>query len=94
MTNRSFARTVGLSSAMVILLALGGCSSQSTKLIHRQSGATAECSASGFAFGVSIADGIVGGCSRAYEVRGYVPLERLQPDERASLERRGLLGKN
>jgi hypothetical protein len=79
---------------MVILLALGGCSSQSTKLSHPHSGATAECSASGFAIGVSIADGIVGGCSRAYEERGYVPLERLQPDERASLERRGLLGKN
>lgn len=94
MTHRSFAHTVGLSSAMVILLALGGCSSQSTKLIHPQSGATAECSASGFAIGVSIADGIVGGCSRAYEERGYVPLEELQPDERASLERRGLLGKN
>ena len=94
MTNRSFARTVGFSSALVILLALGGCSSQSTKLIHPQSGATAECSASGFATGVSIADGIVGGCSLAYEERGYVPLERLQPDERASLERRGLLGKN
>jgi hypothetical protein len=94
MTNRSFPRTVGLSSAMVILLTLAGCSSQSTKLIHPQSGATAECSASGFAIGVSIADGIVGGCSLAYEERGYVLLERLQPDERASLERRGLLGKN
>lgn len=94
MTNRSFARTVGLISATVILLTLAGCSSQSTKLIHPQSGATAECSASGFATGVSIADGIVGGCSLAYEERGYVPLERLQPDERVSLERRGLLGRN
>ncbi|MEO6162586.1 MAG: hypothetical protein ABIP88_00470 [Candidatus Binatia bacterium] len=94
MTHRSFAHTVGLRSAMVMLLALGGCSSQSTKLIHPHSGATAECSVSGFAFGVSIADGIVGGCSRAYEERGYVPLEELQPDERASVERRGLLGKN
>ncbi len=94
MTNQGFAGTVGLSSAMAILLAFTGCSSRSTKLIHPQSGATAECSANGFAVGVSIADGIVGGCSRAYEERGYVPLERLQPDERASLERRGLLGKN
>jgi len=94
MTSRSFVGTVGLILAMVVLPALAGCSSQSTKLIHPQSGATAECSASGFAIGVSIADGIVGGCSRVYEERGYVPLERLQPDERASLERRGLLGKN
>ena len=94
MTNRSLARAVGLISTMVVFPAFAGCSSQSTKLIHPQSGATAECSANGFAVGVSIADGMVGGCSRAYEERGYVPLERLQPDERASLERRGLLGKN
>ena len=94
MTNRSLARAVGLISTMVVFPAFAGCSSQSTKLIHPQSGATAECSASGFATGVSIADGIVGGCSLAYEERGYVPLERLQPEERASLERRGLLGKN
>jgi len=94
MTNRSLARAVGLISTMVVFPAFAGCSSQSTKLIHPQSGAIAECSANGFAVGVSIADGMVGGCSRAYEERGYVPLERLQPDERASLERRGLLGKN
>jgi len=94
MTNRSFAHAVGLCSSMVILLVLAACSSQSIKLIHPQSGATAECSASAFAIGVSSADGIVGHCSRAYEERGYVPLERLQPDERASLEQRGLVGKN
>ena len=94
MANRNFARTVGVISTTLVLHAFAGCSSQSTKLIHPQSGATAECSASGFATGVSIADGIVGGCSLAYEERGYVPLERLQPDERASLERRGLLGRN
>lgn len=94
MTNTSLAHSVLFSSLTLIVPALAACSSQSTKLIHPQSGATAECSASGFAIGISIADGIVGGCSRAYEERGYVPLEWLQPDERASLERRGLLGKN
>lgn len=94
MTCQSLAHVARSCSLMIIFALLGGCASQSIKLIHPQSGATAECSASGFAVGVSIADGIVGGCSRAYEERGYVRLERLQPDERASLERRGLLGKN
>ncbi len=94
MTNIYFVRAAGLSSALGILLTLAACSSQSIKLIHPQSGATAECGASGFAIGVSIADGIVGGCSRAYEERGYVVWDRLNPDERASLQRRGLLPKN
>ena len=94
MTTRNFIRATGLTSSLGIFLALAGCSSQSITLIDPQSGATAECSASGFAVGVSVADGIVGGCSRVYEDRGYVPLDRLQPDARASLERRGLLPKN
>ena len=94
MSNSRIARAVGLSSSLAILLAIAGCSSHSIKLIHPQSGATAECSSNGFAVGASIADGIVGGCSRAYEERGYVPLDQLQPEERASLERRGLLPKN
>ena len=94
MSNSSIARAVSLGSSMAILLTLAACSSQSIKLIHPQSGATAECSGNGFAIGASIADGIVGGCSRAYEERGYVPLDQLQPDDRASLERRGLLPKN
>jgi len=94
MTNTSLPDGIRSRSLWLLLLVLAGCSSQSIKFIDPQSGATAECSASGFAIGVSIADGILGGCSRAYEDRGYVPLERLQPDERASLERRGLLPKN
>jgi len=94
MTSSSFARTVGLSVSSGILFALAACSSQSIKLIHPQSGATAECSGSGFAIGASIADGMVGGCARAYEERGYVALDRLRPEERADLERRGLLPNN
>ena len=94
MTNRGLARAVGRSASLGILLALAACSSQSIKLIHPQSGATAECSGSGFAIGASIADGIVGGCAHAYEERGYVALDRLRPEERADLERRGFLPKN
>ena len=91
MANSSFARCVGVYSMVGSFLALAACAGQSITLIDPQSGATAHCSASGFAIGMSVADGIIGGCSRVYETRGYVPLDRLQPDERASLERRGLL---
>ena len=94
MANSSFARCVSVYSMVVSFLALAACSSQSITLIDPQSGATAHCSASGFAIGISVADGIIGGCSRAYEMRGYFPLDRLQPDERASLERRGFLPEN
>ena len=94
MTETRLAHGVRLSSSILILLVLVSCSSQSYKLIHPQSGRTAGCSASGRAIGVSIADGVIGGCARAYEDRGHLPMERLHPDERASLERRGLLPKN
>lgn len=94
MTNTNHAQAGSFGSIIVIVLSLAGCSSQTIKLIHPQSGATAECSASGFAIGASISDGIVGGCSRAYEERGYVALEHLRPDQRMSLEQRGLLPKN
>jgi len=70
MNNRRVAETVKLYSVMGVLLALPACSSQSISLIHPQSGATAECSARGFAIAASIADGVVGSCSRVYEDRG------------------------
>ena len=76
---------------MAILLALAASSG---KLINPESGATAECSSNGFAIGASIADGIVGGCSRAYEERGYVPPDQLQAAERTSREQHGLLPDN
>jgi len=94
MTRSGFARAMGLSVSMAIVFVLAACSSQSIKLIDPQSGATAECSGKGFAIGISVADGIVGGCARAYEERGYIALNQLKPDERASLEHRGLLPKN
>ena len=94
MTDNHYARAAVTVALLALLFALTGCASQTVKLIHPQSGASAECSASGFGVGVSIADGIVGGCSRAYEERGYLPLERLRPEQRADLERRGLLPKD
>lgn len=78
----------------IFLIALAGCASQTVKLIHPQSGASAECSASGFGAGGSFAEGVISGCSRTYQERGYLPLEQLRPEQRADLERRGLLPKD
>jgi hypothetical protein len=94
MTKLSEPLSYSLVLLTIALFATAACSSQGIKLIHPQSGATAECSASGFGIGAGMSEGFVGGCARSYEDRGYVRLERLTPDERASLERRGLLPKN
>jgi hypothetical protein len=77
----------------LLLLASAACSSQTVKLVQPQSGATAECSASGFGFGAAWVEETLGGCVNPYESRGYVRLDRLTPEQRADLERRGLLPK-
>lgn len=79
---------------MGLPIILAGCSSQTVKMIHPQTGATAECSASGFSIGASMTDGFVGGCASSYQNRGYVKLDQLSAGERSSLEQRGLLPKN
>jgi len=83
-----------LAAFSLLLLALSACSSRNVKFIHPQSGATAECSASGFGIGASFSDSAVSGCGRVYEERGYVKLDQLTPAQRADLEARGLLPKN
>jgi hypothetical protein len=80
--------------AAKFVLLLSSCASHSVKMIHPQSGATAECSGSGYGIGAGFSDGFVSGCMRAYENRGFVRLESLTPEQRASLERRGLLPNN
>src|SRR6266478_6718272 len=39
-------------------------------------------------------ESFVDSCARVYENRGYVPVQRLTPEERANLERRGLIQKD
>jgi hypothetical protein len=63
-------------------------------MIQPQTGATAECSGSSVGFGQLFSESFVDSCTRVYENRGYVALQRLTPEERASLERRGLLPKD
>ena len=77
----------------LVLLVTSACSSQTVKLVQPQSGATADCSASGFGFGAVWVEETLGGCARPYESRGYVRLDRLTPEQRADLEQRGLLPK-
>jgi hypothetical protein len=77
-----------------LALALSACTSQTVKMIQPQTGATAECSGSSVGFGQLFTESFTDSCTRVYENRGYVALERLTPEERASLERRGLLPKN
>jgi hypothetical protein len=81
-------------SSALTIFALSACAGHAVKFIHPQSGATAECSASGFGIGASFSEGFVSGCARAYEERGYVKLDQLSAEERAAIEKRGLVPKN
>ncbi len=76
------------------LLAISACASQTIKMIQPQTGATAECSGSSVGIGPLFSESFMDSCARVYENRGYVTIPRLTPEERASLERRGLLPKD
>jgi hypothetical protein len=77
-----------------LLLSITGCTSQTVKMIQPQTGATAECSGSSYGFGQLFTESFVDSCTRAYENRGYVALQRLTPEDRARLEQRGMLPKD
>ena len=74
-----------------MLRLLSACSSHAVKFIHPQTGATAECSASGFGIGASLSEGFVSSCRRAYEERGDVRTDQLTAAQRGDLEQRGLM---
>jgi len=94
MQNRKMRVYVQRVFAASLLLAISTCASQSVKMIQPQTGATADCSGSGYGIGTSSSEGFIAGCTRAYENRGFVRLEQLTPEQRASLERRGLMPKD
>jgi len=77
-----------------LLFAIAGCTSQTVKMIQPETGATADCSGSSYGFGQLFTESFVDSCTRAYENRGYVALQRLTPGDRARLEQRGLLPKD
>jgi hypothetical protein len=86
-----FAEAIILTS---LLLVLAGCTGQTVKMIQPRTGATSECSSSSYGFGQLFTESFVNSCARAYQHRGFVPLERLTPEDRTSLEQRGLLPKD
>jgi hypothetical protein len=89
--SRSYAQRIIFTA---LSLALSACTSQTVTMIQPQTGATAECSGSSVGFGPLFTESFVDSCTRVYENRGYVALQRLTPEERARLEQRGLLPKD
>ena len=74
-------------------LALSSCASQSAMLVHPQSGSTVRCEEGGIGILAAAVGPRVEECLNRYQTKGYVPLEKLTPGQRADLERRGLLPK-
>ena len=79
---------------LVCLIGLVSCAGQGVMLVHPQSGATVKCSAASVGIMAGVAGGFVEECLRSYERQGYVPVEKLTPEQRADLERRGVLPKS
>ena len=87
-------RTLPFRAVLLLsLVGLAACTSQSIKLVNPQSGATAECSGSGLGLASAWLQGYIDDCIRRSEERGYVPVEKLSPEERINLENRGVLEK-
>ena len=82
-----------IAGSIVLISHLAGCTHQTVTMIQPRTGATAECSGSSYGFGPLFSEKLSDSCARVYEDRGFVPLERLSPEDRASLDQRGLLPK-
>ena len=77
----------------LLFLILFGCTSQSVMLVHPQSGATVKCGATATGVMAATSGTLVEDCLKKYEPQGYVTVEKLTPEQRADLERRGVLPK-
>ncbi|MGH7771121.1 MAG: hypothetical protein ACREQA_02660 [Candidatus Binatia bacterium] len=77
------------------LLSISSCSSRGVMMVHPQTGATMKCGAAGVGIGTmaGFPESFVEDCLRRYEGWGFVLEENLTPEQRADLERRGLLPK-
>lgn len=72
------------------MLALGSCSQKMT-LVDPGTGATAECSVTGYGLLGAGMPTMMEVCVEDAEKKGYVSVEKLTPEQRADLERQGLL---
>ena len=79
---------------LFFLLTAPACTTHGVKLVHPQSGATMECSGSGFALGSAWVQSYLDDCIRRGESRGFAQLNKLTPEQRLDLESRGLLPKS
>jgi hypothetical protein len=76
------------------VLLISGCTSKSVSLVNPQSGATSECSGSGFGLASAWLQSYIDDCIRRSETRGYVAVDKLTSEQRLDLESRGLLPKS
>lgn len=91
MVNHLHRRRLNFCFVFVCLVCISGCASRSVALIHPQSGATMNCSATGYGLIAGFAEGFVEECVRNYKSKGYVPEDELSPLQRSDLEKRGVL---
>jgi hypothetical protein len=74
-------------------LALHGCAQRSVELIHPATGAKARCGEVGTGLLAANVDLMLENCVKEHQAKGYQPLDKLSSEQRADLERRGLLSK-
>jgi ribosomal protein S12 methylthiotransferase accessory factor YcaO len=78
---------------MLGLIGLQSCASRSVMLVHPQSGSTVRCEEQGVGLLAAAVGAQVQECLENYHAKGFVRTEDLMPEQRADLERRGILPK-
>src|SRR2546428_11873018 len=93
MVNHVYVRSQSLLVLLFCILGLQGCASQSVLLVHPQRGSAVRCNASGSGLMTGFAEGFIEECVTKYEKEGYLAVDKLTPEQRADLEKRGVLPK-
>ncbi|MBI2998613.1 MAG: hypothetical protein HYY46_09200 [Deltaproteobacteria bacterium] len=83
----------GLVFVLSGLIGLQACASQSVMLVHPQSGSTVKCEEEGVGLLAAAVGARVRDCLESFRGKGYVRTEELTREQRADLERRGILPK-
>ena len=94
MLGRSLKFGIRRAALSICLLLVPACTNHVVKLVDPQSGATMECSGSGFGLGSAWVQGYIDDCIRRSESRGFAQVDKLTPEQRLGLESRGLLPKS
>ncbi|MBI2357310.1 MAG: hypothetical protein HYV04_00060 [Deltaproteobacteria bacterium] len=83
----------GLVVTLSGLIGLQACASQRVMLVHPQSGSTVRCEEEGVGMMAGAVGAQVQDCLERYRAKGYVATDDLTREQRADLERRGILPK-